>query len=119
MAPKPNFIQILQLSSLEILDLSKNYVTTLPEDINRLSSLRFLAISNNKVTRLPLAIGDITSLGRLKVDGNPITFPPPEILQPSRDQTTTSSDVCQNVRRFLKEAASKGKHKMASEDEQR
>ena len=117
--------QILQLSNLEILDLSKNSITSIPEDINRLSSLRFLAISNNKVTRLPLAIGDMTNLGRLKVDENPIIFPPPEIFKPSRDKTASradvqrSSDVCQNVKRFLKETANKEKQKMASEDELR
>ena len=67
----------------------------------------------------------MTNLGRLKVDENPITFPPPDVFKPSRDKTASrvdvqrSSDVCQNVKRFLKETANKEKQKMASEDELR
>jgi hypothetical protein len=67
----------------------------------------------------------MANLGRLKVDENPITFPPPEVFRPSKDKMTSradlqrSSDVCQNVKRFLKETANKEKQKLASEDESR
>ena len=63
--------QILQLSKLEILDLSKNRLVSIPEDINRLSSLKFLAVARNRITKLPLAIGDMNSLGKLKFDEKP------------------------------------------------
>ena len=35
--------QVLQLSKLEILDVSKNRITAIPEDIKKLTSLKFLA----------------------------------------------------------------------------
>ena len=67
----------------------------------------------------------MTNLGRLKVDENPVTFPPPEVFRPSKDKITSradlqiSRDVCQNVKRFLKDTANKEKQKLASEDESR
>lgn len=64
----------------------------------------------------------MTNLGRLKVEDNPIEFPPPEVFKPpksSRIDVSRSSDVCQNVKRFLKDTANKQKQKLASEDESR
>ena len=102
--------QILQLSKLEILDLSKNRITSIPEGIRKLSSLKFLAVARNKITRLPLALGDMPSLSKLKFDENPIVFPPlEEILRPtsSRGQASAETgeekDVCQKVKRYLKQ----------------
>ena len=114
-------MQILQLSKLEILDLSKNRIISIPEDINKLTSLKFLAVARNRITRLPLAIGDMTSLGKLKFDENPLEFPPPEALKPPQDTPSsgvqTSHDVCQNVKRYLRATANRERLRASSEDE--
>ncbi|OQO03007.1 hypothetical protein B0A48_11291 [Cryoendolithus antarcticus] len=102
---------ILQLSKLEILDISKNRIVAIPEGIKRMTSLKFLAVARNKITRLPLSLGEMTSLSKLKFDENPIEFPPPEVFAQSMDGSTVSletekeKDVCQQVKRFLKQAA--------------
>lgn len=102
--------QVLQLSKLEILDLSKNRITTIPEGIKRMTSLKFLAVARNKIARLPLALGDMPSLSKLKFDDNPIVFPPlDEILKPMSAVTPLSAelgeekDVCQKVKKYLKQ----------------
>ena len=102
--------QILQLSKLEILDISKNRIASIPEGIKRMTSLKFLAIARNKITRLPLALGDMPSLSKLKFDDNPIVFPPiDEILKPMTGILPLSAelgeekDVCQKVKKFLKQ----------------
>ena len=88
-----------------------------------MTSLKFLAIARNRITRLPLALGDMTSLSKLKFDENPIEFPPPEVYKPSQDRTATSieavkeRDVCQKVKRFLKEAALRERLKPNAEEE--
>ena len=116
---------MLQLSRLEILDLSKNRISSIPEDINKMTSLKFLAVSRNKITRLPLALGEMNSLGKLKFDENPIEFPPPEVYQPSQDHMTSSLeiekvvDVCQEVKKFLRATAIKQRLRTHSEEDMR
>ena len=117
--------QVLQLTKLEILDLSKNRITSIPEDIKKLTSLRFLAVSRNRITRLPYALGEMSSLGKLKYDDNPIEFPPPEALQMSVDSSASAfeaereKDICQKVKRFLRAAAVKDKLRTVSEEDLR
>lgn len=103
-------VQVLQLSKLEILDLSKNRITSIPEGIKRMTSLKFLAVARNKIERLPLALGDMPSLSKLKFDDNPIVFPPlDEVLKPTSAHPPFSAevgeekDVCQKVKKFLKQ----------------
>lgn len=103
--------QILQLPKLEILDISKNDLTSIPEAIKRMSSLKFLSIGANKITRLPLALGDLPSLCKLSLKENPIVFPPlEEVLNPTPGRTplpeeliSDDKDVCQRVKKFLKQ----------------
>ena len=118
--------QVLQLSQLEILDVSKNRISSIPEDIKNLTSLKFLAVSRNRITRLPYALGDMSSLGRLKFDENPIVFPPPEALASLSGSLSASAfeaerekDLCQKVKRFLRTSAVKDKLKPASEEDVR
>lgn len=115
--------QILQLSALEILDLSKNNIDAIPEEIRNMSSLKFLAVAKNKITRLPFALGEMPSLSKLKFDENPIEFPPPDVLKPIQDHIAVSieseKEVCQQVKRFLKAAGVREKMRSHSEDDAR
>lgn len=104
--------QVLQLSKLEILDLSKNHLTTIPEDIKRMTSLKFLAVTRNDIKRLPLALGEMTSLHKLKFDENPIEFPTLDELKLPEDRAANPTldaekerAICQQVKRVLKNKA--------------
>ncbi|MGE8232409.1 MAG: leucine-rich repeat-containing protein kinase family protein [Stenotrophomonas sp.] len=48
--------------TLEVLDLSGNQLSSLPEDLRRLHKLRILFCSNNPFTQLPTALGDCAQL---------------------------------------------------------
>lgn len=118
-------LQVLQLTQLEILDVSKNRITAIPEDIKKLTSLKYLAVSRNRITRLPFALGEMSSLGKLKFDENPIEFPPPDALKLSSDSSASAfeaereKDICQKVKRYLRGAAVKEKLKTVSEEDLR
>lgn len=111
--------QVLSLSKLEILDISKNQLDGIPEDIKKMANLKFLAVAKNQIRRLPLALGEM-NLVKLKFDENPIEFPPPEVLRPSNDKSLIESekdkDMCQQVKRFMK-ATSLRERLRASSDE--
>jgi Leucine-rich repeat (LRR) protein len=67
---------VLQLGSLEILDLSRNKLRTVPDEIRNFSSLKVLSLERNRIERLPICLGDMTTLRVLKVGGNPLVYPP-------------------------------------------
>src|SRR6185437_12296985 len=69
------------LKSLEILDLGKNKLTSLPPEIAKLTSLKVFSIQKNRIRELPLCLGDMASLQMIKLDGNPIVFPPREVFE--------------------------------------
>ncbi|CAN5569316.1 leucine-rich repeat-containing protein kinase family protein [soil metagenome] len=58
--------EILGLAdTLEVLDLSGNALTALPDDIGRLKALRVLFCSGNRFDRLPPGLGDCPALSQL------------------------------------------------------
>jgi Leucine-rich repeat (LRR) protein len=67
---------VLQLPSLEILDLSRNKLRTIPDEIRNLSSLKVLSLDRNRIERLPVCLGEMNTLVVLKVEDNPLVFPP-------------------------------------------
>jgi hypothetical protein len=105
--------QILEMTSLEILDVSRNRITVLPPTIANLTSLKVLAIAKNRITELPVCLGDINSLQVLKLDGNRLVFPPPDVCTlkdgaPSpANENERDSVIATQVKRFMRQHADK------------
>ena len=82
------------MTSLEILDVSRNKIRSIPSKISNLTSLKVLAIAKNKIEELPVCLGEINSLQVLKLDGNPLVFPrqtcAPSRTTPPHPPTRTS-----------------------------
>lgn len=71
----PLYPQLLDMPALEILDISKNTISSLPEEPGRLVQLRVLSLSANKLTSLPGYLVYFANLRVLKVDQNPLEWP--------------------------------------------
>ncbi len=69
--------------TLEILDLSGNALTALPDDLPRLHKLRILFCSDNPFTHLPEVLGECTQLGMAGFKANRIRTVPAAALPPS------------------------------------
>lgn len=66
--------------SLEILNLSGNALSSLPDDLHRLHKLRVLFCSDNCFTELPEAIGRCAALGMVGFKANRISVVPASAL---------------------------------------
>ncbi|WP_207415298.1 leucine-rich repeat domain-containing protein [Roseomonas haemaphysalidis] len=69
-------------ASLEVLDVSGNALTDLPEDIGRLGRLGVLFASGNPMPRLPVGLGGCAALGQLGFRGCGMRDVPGEALPP-------------------------------------
>ena len=70
-------------NSLEILDLSNNQLSALPDDLPRLHKLRILFCSNNLFTALPPVLGRCQALTMVGFKANTIRHVPAESLSPA------------------------------------
>lgn len=68
--------------TLEILDLSGNALSSLPDDLPRLHKLRILFCSNNRFTELPAVLGQCAQLGMVGFKSNQISHVPAAALPP-------------------------------------
>ncbi len=66
--------------SLEILDLSGNALSALPDDFGRLRHLRVLFASGNRFAQLPPVLGDCPALSQVMFRGNGLNDVPAESL---------------------------------------
>jgi hypothetical protein len=66
--------------TLEILDLSGNALSSLPDDLPRLHKLKILFCSDNRFTRLPEVLGRCSLLGMIGFKANQIETVPAEAL---------------------------------------
>lgn len=115
--PRLILAQIFGLTSLEILDVSRNRITSIPKKIANLTSIKVLAIAKNKIEELPICLGDMTSLHVLKLDGNPLKFPPPEACRINSDAQLPADEnqrdvaIARQVKEYMKAQASKEKQR--------
>ena len=66
--------------TLEILDLSGNALSSLPDDLDRFAKLRILFCSSNEFTEMPAVLGKCPSLSMIGFKANQITHIPKEAI---------------------------------------
>ena len=98
-------IQLGAMPWLEILDLSRNYISSFPENPGSLLSLRVLHIGRNRITSLPQYFPDFRDLSLFKVADNPITWPPAQIINGPEDSTKQREvqEWIENIKRWMLE----------------
>lgn len=64
--------QVYKLPQLEILDLSRNKLSRVPDEINNMKALRVLSLLDNNIGDLPPCLGLLDALKILKIAGNPL-----------------------------------------------
>lgn len=75
--------EIFELAdSLEILNLSGNALSSLPDDLHRLPHLRVLFCSDNLLTELPVCLGQCAKLSMIGFKANQISHVPAAALPP-------------------------------------
>ncbi len=57
---------------MEILDLSRNKLISVPDEIKDMKSLRVLSLLNNNIGEIPACVGFLETLKILKLAGNPL-----------------------------------------------
>lgn len=64
--------QICRLPQLEILDLSRNKLARVPDEIKEMKTLRVLSLRDNYIGEIPSCVGFLDTLRILKLTGNPL-----------------------------------------------
>ncbi|KZZ92769.1 RAM signaling pathway, SOG2 [Ascosphaera apis ARSEF 7405] len=101
--------QVFSLPYLEILDLSRNRITEIPERISQLTSLRVLSIMQNMISDLPDELSGMTQLQVLKLTGNPLKPALKKILERRGEKNATPAELADRepsltfeIKKFLK-----------------
>jgi len=82
---------VYKLPLLEILDLSRNKISKIPEEIRKLKSLRVFSIMQNRLDDLPVGLSEMNKLQILKVSGNSLKYPLRRVLELKEAEVATSS----------------------------
>lgn len=91
--------RVLSLTpDLERLDLAKNGLTTLPEEVFKLRNLRNLDLSYNRLTKLPSSVLQLSHLRVLDVQGNPLVEE-----EDDNDHDDQEAETLMRVRQFILE----------------
>lgn len=106
------------MTSLEILDVSRNKIRSIPTKIANLASLKVLAIAKNRIEELPVCLGEMNSLQVLKLDGNQLVFPPPDVCTIKSNAPSPANEnerdavISTQVKKFMRQHASKEKQRV-------
>lgn len=108
--PETNSSQVFKLPLLEILDISRNKVSKISDEVRKLTALRVFSIMQNRLDDLPLGLADMNKLQILKVAGNSLKYPLRRVLETkeaevaSLSMTVTEKEVAvtAELKRFLK-----------------
>lgn len=71
--------KLAELSAIQVLDLSENKFSSIPDSINRLTSLRTLKLSGNKLKSLPSSISECEKLEELDLSSNKFSKVPTSV----------------------------------------
>ena len=63
------------MANLEILDLSKNQITSFPAEPGQLARLKVLSLNHNRLYSLPSYLGTFDNLKVFKVASSPLEWP--------------------------------------------
>uniref|UniRef100_A0A4W4G654 RING-type domain-containing protein n=1 Tax=Electrophorus electricus TaxID=8005 RepID=A0A4W4G654_ELEEL len=100
----PKGCTITALTTIKVLDLHENKLTSLPDDIGQLTSLQVLNAENNQIKALPETVGDLRNLQTLNVKGNCLSELPLSVGCMSSLRTLDLSE--NSIRKLPKELAS-------------
>ncbi|MCQ8278266.1 leucine-rich repeat-containing serine/threonine-protein kinase [Acetobacteraceae bacterium KSS8] len=89
--------------TLEVLDLSQNALSVLPDDLGRLSRLRVLFCSGNRFDRLPPVLGDCVALSQIGFRDAGLGEIPAEALPPKLRWLTVTGNVLRDLPRAIGE----------------
>lgn len=84
-------LQLLALTTLEALDVSRTGLDEVPEKITNLARLRSLRVSGNQLTELPERLFSLQQLRALAVDGNLLAKLPAPMAAPAHLQRLEAS----------------------------
>lgn len=90
--PLAYFPLLCTVTTLTHLDLSRNFLSSIPAEIGRLRLLQVLNLSDNRLTRLPPAIGQLTALQHLYLQFNRLNSLPPDLSRCKKLQTLLLDD---------------------------
>ncbi|MEQ2220078.1 hypothetical protein ILYODFUR_001523 [Ilyodon furcidens] len=88
----PKGCDISSLSTLKVLDLHENKLSSLPEDLGNLTRLQILNVEKNHLKALPESIGRLQLLQTLNLKGNRLTELPAAVGSLSSLRTLDISD---------------------------
>ncbi|KAK5608535.1 hypothetical protein CRENBAI_024008 [Crenichthys baileyi] len=88
----PKGCDISSLSTLKVLDLHENKLSSLPEDLGNLTKLQILNVEKNRLKALPESIGRLQLLQTLNLKGNCLTELPAAVGSLSSLRTLDISD---------------------------
>ncbi|KAL2713837.1 leucine-rich repeat-containing protein 59-like [Vespula squamosa] len=90
-----NFVILKQILKL---DLSKNMLTEIPENFGEMTQLRYLDLYANQISRLPLSLSELKNLRWLDLKENPLTPSVASIAGPCNN-----AEECKNCARNVVE----------------